>query len=198
MEITVKVPEPRVESLSSRARARGQKPRRGWVRLVTRVDRAKLGGYALVGDEPFLRAGERMLPVGGVVVQADYDGTARVTVVAYDGSLLAVDAMEDGEVKWWSLSSELMTLCDVVERAMTLSQRALCASAVARWTKLVAGSGPNEVAEYQVRLDEARTRLAGLPADAAEPAQAAAPVLSAYSTDELLAELTRRGARIGA
>ncbi|MDI6773248.1 MAG: hypothetical protein QME77_11780 [bacterium] len=60
------------------------------------------GGDALLGE--FLRPGECWLPEGSIVVECDFLGYARVRVVAYDGSLIALRG-KDGRSLWLHLGS---------------------------------------------------------------------------------------------
>ena len=204
MDVTVTIPEPRTESLSNRERRAGKRAARGWQRHVIRVDRAQTGAYALIGDAPFLEAGERRLPVGAVVALADYDKTVSIAIVAYDGALVQDRDPETGMFVWYDTARATQTLCDAVEAAQARSQRdALTADVARRHKRLEAKRAEQErtiaarVAEGQVcdppriqpdaDLLAAEARLAGL--DAWEAAQG-------LTIDPRAALLTERAALV--
>lgn len=173
--VTVTIPAPRVEKLSSRAKQRGDKPGRGWVRHVTRCDRSQKGGFAFIGPEPFLSAGERQLPVGAVVMIADYDDTAYLAVVAYDGSLVDVYDIEDPKKLWINYKTHMVTLCNRVEQLIGMSQFEILAEAVRHSEALVA--------EREAKFAKTRETYAREQAAVTEARAAGTPVPSISVSD---------------
>lgn len=156
--VTVKIPTPAVEQLSSRERRRGDKARRGWVRHVTSVDRSKRGGFALIGDQPFLSPGEMLLPVGAVIVEAHWDGDACVRVVNEDGELNSLRDPESGEPVWFDTKTKTQSLCDLVERGLSITQRELAQQQFDGLRKVCAQEGATD--NQRKWLEKARQTLA--------------------------------------
>lgn len=193
--VTVTIPEPAVERLSSRERSRGTKPRRGWWRHVVRVGPEQRGGYALIGDPPFLPPGERLLPVGSVLVESHYDGDARIVVVAYDGALISRRDPSNGRRAWLDLKQHTVTFCGQVLDAMTLGrdQRALLEQAVERLRTYA--QDPENADDGPGYLAKAVERLAGLPAP--DPHREDAITLLAHERDQAIEQIRGLMAKYG-
>lgn len=101
--------------------------RGAWWRHVTATNRHQTGAQALLGggeSGSWLRTGEQLLPVGAVLVEAGSDDSARVWVVAYDGTLIPAPR-PTGETEWISYRKAILSLCDRVESMLSVTQEAL-------------------------------------------------------------------------
>lgn len=153
--VTVKIPVPKVEKLSSRERTHGKQARKGWLKNVTSIDRSQRGGFALVG--PWLHEGEAQLPVGAVVVESHYDGDCRVSVVAFDGALVSMRNIEaDGAQFWLDSKTHTQSLCDLVSKAQSISMLDLLGQAVEGLRKRVASADAIDAEREGLTTAEAR------------------------------------------
>jgi len=126
-QVTVRIPASKEERLTSGQKRRGEKAGKGWWRHVVAVDRTKKGGFALLGGSngPFLLEGEALFNVGDVIVEAHWNETARVTVVAYDGALISLRG-KDGDIRYTDYKKSTQTLCGFIEDALIMTQTDLC------------------------------------------------------------------------
>ena len=178
--VTVTIPAAQVEHLSSRARSRGEKPRRGWLRHVTSVDPRQRGGYALIGPEPFLQAGERILPLGAVVAECHWDGDVSLGRVGPDGAIVWLRDITTGSRWWLDLKSHTVSTCQMAElllgeplrdtltrgvRALTALVERTSADLAAADQDWLVRAKREELDQAEALLEGAAARLASLPAD---------------------------------
>jgi len=147
--ITVNIPAANTE----KSRGRGAK---GWWRHVVRCDRTQKGGYAFVGETPFLDEGERLLAPGSVLMEADHDHTARLHVVALDGRTVRIRDTS-GDHSWTDYRTRTQTLCDQIEALLTTPLGDTLRTAVERLEVAVRAQEEKALAPYSDVGD--RTRL---------------------------------------
>lgn len=194
--VTVKIPNPYVEKLSSRAKARGEQPARGWSRCVGGTDRTQRGGYAFLsaeGTPTFLSPGEMVLPPGAVVLIVHYDDDAKVCFVAPDGTLLAMRDPATGAVRWVHSKKQTVTLCDIVDAALSMSMSALLRQSVEGLRlRCAAVDATDEERQYFV---EAEARLKSFTATASETAPSPAALDRSMALIEIQRLMALHGIR---
>jgi hypothetical protein len=87
--------------------------RRGWIKLVTGINRQASGGYAIEGD--WLAEHEMDLPVGAVVVRCSPAGSVKNGYKEYDFGILTAE----GKIQWDSkdyTSKNWLTFLDDLEK----------------------------------------------------------------------------------
>jgi hypothetical protein len=161
----------------------------GWWRRVTSTDRTQKGGFAFIGPEAFLRAGENLVPIGAVILEADDDGTARLWYAHADGRIAIRDA-DDGTHSWYRYKTATISLCARIDALLALSVRDLLVQSVARLATLAEIERASAIA----RGTDAAT--AACTTDTAARAAKAAERLAAYDADAEHAPVDARAVAI--
>jgi hypothetical protein len=153
--VMVVLPEISEERLSSRARSRGDKARRGWIRSLSGTNK---GGFALLAEgDTFLRPGENLQRVGAVIALVDFDGEVRLAKVSPAGRLLKARGA-DGKFLVWDLHRSTVSLCAEADRLLALDP-----AAHLRETMELIDALPPERTEGQIAdLEHARGLLAAM------------------------------------
>lgn len=100
--------------------------RRGWLKLVSGIDRSQSGGYAILGE--FLSEHEMELPIGGVVVRCSPAGSVKNGYKEYDFGVITskgrikYDSRDYTSQNWLTFMDDLEAYC--AEHKWTLGDAA--------------------------------------------------------------------------